>query len=899
VSASRRGPGAVPDDSERVLLVAPTSGDARVSEAVLREAGLTCRACADVAELCAAAEYGVGTVLLTQEVIAAGPEPLVALLARQQPWSDLPIILLVDDGAEAPLAAWAMENLGSVTVLERPVRVTTLVSALRTALRARRHQYELRDRFAASSLLAAMVQGSDDAILSYALDGAVLSWNAGAERLFGWPADDMVGRSVDTLVPPDRRDEASRVRERLRAGERVAPFETVRITREGRRVDLSITVSAIRDAVGRIVGISKVARDVGARLRAEEAARTAEGQLALITDNLPPLISYIGRDLRYRLNNRAYETWFGLERAQIHGRQVQEVLGREAWERLRPYMESALAGTRVQFEAEIPYAHGGVRWIDASYVPDVADDGEVRGFAVLINDVSARRRAENALRESEARFRLMADAAPVLIWLSDTEGRRTWFNRPWLEFTGRGLAEELGDAWTAGVHLDDVEQVRESFRASFTARLGVRREFRLRRADGAYRWLLETAQPMLHADGSFLGYIGSCTDVTEWHEAQEVLLQSDRRKDEFLATLGHELRNPLAPIRNSLHILRLTERDAGSQRRLVDMMERQVDQLVRLVDDLLEVSRISRGKITLRTEPVELGQVLRSAAEACRPLMEREGHDFQVQLPQEPITLEGDAVRLTQVVANLLNNSAKYTEAGGRVWLGAARVGGEAVITVRDTGLGIPAEMLPHIFDMFAQVNRTLGRAQGGLGIGLALVRRLVELHGGRVEARSAGEGTGSEFVVRLPMAAPRPPDGERGRPSETPARAGARRVLVVDDNRDAAESLARLLRLRGHEVRVAHDGVQAMALATALQPELILLDLGMPGLDGFEVARRLRREAALGHPLLVALTGYGQEDDRRRTAEAGFDGHFVKPLDLAALERLLAREDAAHAAPT
>jgi PAS domain S-box-containing protein len=493
----------------------------------------------------------------------------------------------------------------------------------------------------------------------------------------------------------------------------------------------------------------------------------------------------------------------------------------------------------------------------------------------------------------------MADAAPVLIWLSDTEGRRTWFNRPWLEFTGRGLAEELGDAWTAGVHLDDVEQVRESFRASFTARLGVRREFRLRRADGAYRWLLETAQPMLHADGSFLGYIGSCTDVTEWHEAQEVLLQSDRRKDEFLATLGHELRNPLAPIRNSLHILRLTERDAGSQRRLVDMMERQVDQLVRLVDDLLEVSRISRGKITLRTEPVELGQVLRSAAEACRPLMEREGHDFQVHLPQEPITLEGDAVRLTQVVANLLNNSAKYTEAGGRVWLGAARVGGEAVITVRDTGLGIPAEMLPHIFDMFAQVNRTLGRAQGGLGIGLALVRRLVELHGGRVEARSAGEGTGSEFVVRLPMAAPRPPDGERGRPSETPARAGARRVLVVDDNRDAAESLARLLRLRGHEVRVAHDGVQAMALATALQPELILLDLGMPGLDGFEVARRLRREAALGHPLLVALTGYGQEDDRRRTAEAGFDGHFVKPLDLAALERLLTREDAAHAAPT
>jgi signal transduction histidine kinase/CheY-like chemotaxis protein len=387
--------------------------------------------------------------------------------------------------------------------------------------------------------------------------------------------------------------------------------------------------------------------------------------------------------------------------------------------------------------------------------------------------------------------------------------------------------------------------------------------------------------------------------LIERERAEVALRDSDRRKDEFLAILAHELRNPLAPIRNSLHILRLggggdpmAPTAPGARAAPADvtaMIERQVNYMVRLVDDLMEVSRISRGKVELRKEPVELSAIVHGAVETSRPQIEAGGHELTLALPAEPLTLDGDFVRLTQVLANLLNNAAKYSDPGGRIRVVARREGSEAVLAVSDTGRGIPADMLPRVFEPFLQVEREPSRVQGGLGIGLTLVRSLVELHGGRVEAKSGGAGRGSEFVVRLPLGA-----GDAAASVAAPKRRpskmlASRRVLVVDDNRDAAQSLGMLLRMFGADVRVAYSGVEALETFAADRPTIVLLDIGMPGMDGHEVARRIRRQTEPHAVTLIALTGWGQEEDRQASEDAGFDHHLIKPADVDVLQELLA----------
>jgi len=374
--------------------------------------------------------------------------------------------------------------------------------------------------------------------------------------------------------------------------------------------------------------------------------------------------------------------------------------------------------------------------------------------------------------------------------------------------------------------------------------------------------------------------------LLEQDRVEEALREADRRKDEFLATLAHELRNPLAPIRNGMHILRLTGGGDPAATQVCEMMERQVAQLVRLVDDLMEVSRITRGKVELRAEPVDLAAVIRSAVESSRPLIEAAGHQLAISLPAEPLILNGDPVRLSQVFANLLNNAAKYMNEGGQIWLAARREGGSVLISVRDTGIGIAADMLPHIFKMFTQVDRSKRQAQGGLGIGLTLVKTLVEMHGGQIEAHSAGNDQGSEFVIRLPLSdesaqsAANMPEAVLGLPHH--------RVLVVDDNQDSAVSLGRLLGLLGVEVRLAHDGPSALQILASYKPTVVLLDIGMPGMDGYEVARRIRERPEWHDLTLIALTGWGQEEDRRRSNHAGFNHHLLKPADMASLRSLL-----------
>jgi signal transduction histidine kinase/ActR/RegA family two-component response regulator len=378
-------------------------------------------------------------------------------------------------------------------------------------------------------------------------------------------------------------------------------------------------------------------------------------------------------------------------------------------------------------------------------------------------------------------------------------------------------------------------------------------------------------------------------DLIENKQAEEALREADRRKDEFLAILAHELRNPLAPLRTGLQVMKLARNDATAVEQSRTMMERQLDQMVRLIDDLMDLSRISRGKIVLQMTRVLLATVVRNAVETSRPLIETAGHDLTLDVPDEPIYVNADATRLSQVFANLLNNAAKYTDRGGRIRLAFERQGSDAVISVEDNGVGIPAPMLPKVFDMFTQVDHSLEKAQGGLGIGLNIVKRLVEMHGGTIQAQSGGHGAGSTFTVRLPVVLSLASEPSADGAAVKAAPVARRRILVVDDNRDAAVSLAMMLNIMGNETQAAHDGLEALGVAAAFRPDVILLDIGMPKLNGYDTARRMRREPWGKAVVLVALTGWGQEEDKHRSQEAGFDLHLVKPVEPAALEQLLA----------
>ena len=619
----------------------------------------------------------------------------------------------------------------------------------------------------ARARLAALVDSSDDAIVSKTLDGTITSWNAGAERLFGYTAEEAVGQPITMLIPKDRHYEEQRILERIRYGETVAPYETVRRRKDGSLFDLSLSVSPIIDEAGQIVGASKIARDITARKRGEQDLRRSREALNGLIDRAPFGIYIVDGDLKIaQMNARSQAGAFYAVRP-IIGRKLDDVM-RLMW-------------------------------------------------------------PEPVATEIVAAFRKTLETGETYRWRNFTSPR---------------------------ADTDNVE---------------------------SYEWELHR---ITLPDGK-PGVVSYYFDTTRLRKAEQGLREADRRKDEFLATLAHELRNPLAPIRNGLQILRLAGRDPVASAQVQEMLERQVNHLVRLVDDLMEVARVTRGRIELRRESIDLGAMLRSAVETSRPLIDAAHHELVVDLPEEPVTLIADPVRLAQIVANLLNNAAKYTEDGGRISLSARREGNHAVISVRDTGVGIPVEALPRVFDLFAQADRTYHRAQGGLGIGLTLVRTLVELHGGSVAAKSDGIGRGSEFVVRLPLGVElaNRRDGAREAIDSVFA---AHRFLVVDDSRDAAQSLTLLLESLGADVHMAMDGPTALDELDTYRPSVMLLDIGMPGMDGLEVARRARQRPDSRDLTVIALSGWGQDEDRRRSREAGIDYHMVKPVDLDELGRLL-----------
>jgi PAS domain S-box-containing protein len=513
----------------------------------------------------------------------------------------------------------------------------------------------------------------------------------------------------------------------------------------------------------------------------------------------------------------------------------------------------------------------------------------------------AARATSTALAESEERFRTLADNIAQLAWMADGSGATFWYNERWYAYTGAKPHQVLGWGWKSVHHPDHVDRVAASFTAALRAGTVWEDTFPLRGQGGGYRWFLSRAVPIRGADDRVVRWFGTNTDVTAQREAEEAaraseqrsreiadrLREEDRRKDDFLAMLSHELRNPLAPVQNALHLLDQAPAGGEQARRAREVIGRQVRHLTRLVDDLLDVTRISRGKIHLRRERVDLAGLVERTVEDHRPVFAHAGVALAFEDASGRLVVDGDPTRLAQIIGNLLQNAAKFTPPGGLTTVSLARAGARAEVRVRDSGQGIDPALLPRVFEPFTQADASLDRARGGLGLGLALVRGMVELHGGEVSAWSEGPGHGAELTIRLPLA---PEEAVlRAVPSSPPALPGGRRILVIEDNADAAETLRDVLELAGHRVQVALDGIDGLRRARAFQPEVVLCDLGLPAMSGFEVAAALRAEASLRGARLVALSGYALPEDVQRSLSAGFDRHMAKPPDLEELQALVA----------
>jgi PAS domain S-box-containing protein len=664
-------------------------------------------------------------------------------------------VLISRDGTERPI------DDSAAPIKNEADQILGVVVVFRDATEARRAQ-ENAER------LAAIVEHSDDAIIGKDLNGVITSWNAAAEHLYGITAQEAVGQPISMIVPSDRQAELKTIMERLLRGERIEHLETVRLKKDGTPIDVSLTVSPIKNVYGEVIGASKIARDIGERKRIAEALRTSEARKAAFFRTALDCIISIDHEGGVVEFNPAAERLFGYREDQVLGKEMASLI-----------------------------------------IPPAVREKHRQGLAHY----------------------LATGEGPVL-------DRR-------LEMTGM-------------------------------------------RADGT-ELPVELTVTRLHVDGPPV-FTAHLRDITERKQLENQLRQyiadlsdADRRKDEFLAMLAHELRNPLAAIDYSMHLLTSSPDQLAMAK---EVTQRQVRQLTHLIDDLLDVSRITTNRIQLRKEGIDAGMLVSRAIGSARPAIEERNHRLAVDIANQEMPLFADPTRIEQVIGNLLTNAAKYTPEGGDISVKAYPENEHVVIKVKDTGLGIPREMLTRVFELFTQVEPTLDRASGGLGIGLTVVRHLTEMHGGSVSVTSEGLGKGSEFSVHLPLSSTR---GVTATPMAAPTIRPGLRVMVVEDNRDTARTLSLLLQGLGCTTQEVHEGPPVIDAAKPFRPDAILLDIGLPGLDGYQIARLIRQTPELAPVRLIAVTGYGQQQDRERSRDAGFDDHLVKPVQLDSLVQTLA----------
>jgi PAS domain S-box-containing protein len=903
--------------------------------------------------------------------------------------------------------------------------------------------------------------------------GKLIEVNETFVRATGYTREETIGRTTVELGlwanDRDREEELAKVQ---KFGE-IRDLEYRFRRKDGREV-LGLLSAELIEIGGEPCALT-IIQDITERRRNEEIARRSMKQMELVTDIAPVFIANCSRDMRFKFVNKAYADRFGLHPKEVVGKPIVEILGEEAFEKISGYIADVLRGRKVEFEEVISYPTIGEHFMHCSYAPEFDENGEVTGWVAAITDISDRRRMEEALRESESRFRTMTNSAPMLVWMNDSAKRSTYFNQTWLDFTGRTVEEESGEGWMENIHPDDIEQVRKYSKAVFEARADFEMEYRMRRFDGEYRWILDKGVPLFSHNGAFRGYIGSCIDVTERREGQEALLKAERRaseeylellsrivpvaqtlgaardltsiyralhefvrasmpctaffvsfydaarnlrtaayvcgetgevdisllppmpltanggpnsqaifekrsvvvnrywdlmktrphvvlhedgndpnsslvvpmtamnritgtlevqayepeaftnehilalemvanlaavaienvrllqieaearetaeaanraKDEFLSVLSHELRTPLNSMLGWTKMLRAGILDEEKAARAIEVIERNTLLQNNLIEDLLDVSRIISGKMKIEKETVDLTKVFDDAVEILRPVAAQKNMAFKVETPENSLVIDGDATRFQQIIVNLVQNAVKFSPEGSEISASLAQSGDFARLVVTDNGIGISEELLPFIFDRFRQADSSTKRAYSGLGLGLTIVRNLVELHGGTIDATSEGSGQGATFTVEIPLTEEfleKTSAKAQNSPlfGEDAALAGAR-ILIVDDDAESLVPLQIFLEKEKAGIETATSAQEALEKLAAHDFHILITDIGMPIADGYDLIARVRQLQTEQNAFItaIALTAYASSDDRRRALAAGFQGHLAKPVD-------------------
>lgn len=743
-----------------------------------------------------------------------------------------------------------------------------------------------------------MVESIEDyAMFMVDLDGFITSWNRGAERLTGYTDIEAIGRHFSMLYPKEALDKDHAIHELMMAQTHGRyEEEGIRVRKNGTHYHAQIIVWRVDNNEGNTVGYAKITRDITALKKAQQR----EAQLFESENRFRLMVESIDDYAMFMVDTKGVITSWNRGAERLTGYSESEAVG-------RPfsilYPKNELLEEHAIYELTMARKNGhheeeGVRVrkdgsiYNAQIIVWPVEDkaGDVVGFAKITRDITQRKAAERALKEGEAKFRTMTDAMPQMVWSALPDGKQDYINQQWFHFTGADHELDKNKSWLDFIHVDDEPLVREVWYYSLASGNNFEGQFRLLHVSGNYRWTLGRALAVRNEQGKITRWMGTLTDIHEQKRAETALHESAQRKDEYLAMLAHELRNPLAPIRNSTELLRRLCKAEDTIIGALEVVDRQVVHMTRLIDDLLDVARISRGKIELRKENFELGELVRHTANDFKTDYENKGVDLSIFVPDKAIQIYADRTRIAQAIGNLLHNALKFTEPQGQVFVSLTEATlnekSFGIVTVKDTGIGIDPNLLEQLFEPFVQGNQDLARSKGGLGLGLALIKGFANLHGGNVRASSAGPGYGSEFIFQIPLLTGVNPV-RQSVPEQITAR--SLRVVLIDDNRDMVETLATLLSLDGHDVKCAYDGESGLQLVKSIKPDLIFCDIGLPGgRDGYAVARSVRADPAINNIFMVALSGYGQEKDKKLALESGFDEHLLKPVDFSGLTTMI-----------